>query len=210
MWVTDSGIVRLVKELQFWNAPIWIQVTDSGIVRLIKELQFPKAIAPISVTEFVATTRSKLRHCWKAPYPMRAVPSGIRTSNKSSLRHPDVAKLSHSSVGFMTNSAWGLKLRQIESQNLLPSGNQTWKWTITQKPNFWKEADDNSSINGWYVSLHSYKMGSGSRRHCELSRLPASTQAPSGMQTEMLDSRQISFLGRFQAIYDQNHAKPLQ
>ena len=47
----------------------------------------------------------------------------------------------------------------------------------------------------------------GSLKHCELSWLPASTRAPSGMQTEMLDSRQISFLGSVGATTtsDKNH-----
>ena len=43
MWVTEFGIVRLAKEVQFANANIPIWVTESGIVKLTKELHFENA-----------------------------------------------------------------------------------------------------------------------------------------------------------------------
>jgi hypothetical protein len=39
MLVTPSGIVTLVKPLQFWNALCPMLVTPSGIVTLVKPLQ---------------------------------------------------------------------------------------------------------------------------------------------------------------------------
>ena len=134
------------------------------------------------VTESGMTTRTKLRQSMKAPCQTRFAPSGIRTSNKSSLRHPDALKLSHSSVGFMANTAWDLnwcqngKLRSREmfgpSTNWRPTHGM-WNWLWTPK-------------------------------HCELSRLPASTWAPSGIQTEMFDARSFSVLGTVQAINKQD------
>ena len=109
MKTTDSGIVRLVKELQFSNAFFKMWITEFGIVKLIKELQFSNAPCTISITDSGMITRSKLWHSLKAPCSTRVAPSGMRTSNKSSLRHPDASTLTHSSIGFMANTAWGLK-----------------------------------------------------------------------------------------------------
>ena len=40
MPVTESGIVKLVNELQPWNAPALMLVTKGGMVRLVKEVQY--------------------------------------------------------------------------------------------------------------------------------------------------------------------------
>ena len=51
MCLTESGMLKFAKELQFAKAqsPMW--VTESGMVKLTKELQDEKAKSPMWVTE---------------------------------------------------------------------------------------------------------------------------------------------------------------
>lgn len=41
--LTESGITKLSREVQFMKAPSQIRRTESGIVRFSKEMQFAKA-----------------------------------------------------------------------------------------------------------------------------------------------------------------------
>ena len=51
MWVTELGIVTLVKPLQPWNAPSPMEVTELGIVTLVKPLQSSNAEERMEETE---------------------------------------------------------------------------------------------------------------------------------------------------------------
>lgn len=51
MLVTESGIRRLVRELQPWNAASGTLVTELGISRLLRELHPANAPSPMLVTE---------------------------------------------------------------------------------------------------------------------------------------------------------------
>jgi len=66
MAVTDSGMIKLVKELQLLKAPAPMAVIDSGIAKLVKELQPAKALVPMVVRDCERVNLVKELQSWKA------------------------------------------------------------------------------------------------------------------------------------------------
>ena len=67
MLVTESGIVKFARALQFAKALLPMVVTEFGIVKLAKELQFANALLPMVVTEFGMVKLVKELQPAKAP-----------------------------------------------------------------------------------------------------------------------------------------------
>ena len=100
IWVTDFGMVKLLKELQSRNASSPIVIfADSGMVRLVNELQQANAPDPIWVTDFGMTSRNKQRQPSKANGMMDVSVLGMRMPSKSFTLQPDAFLLTHSSAG---------------------------------------------------------------------------------------------------------------
>ena len=80
MLVTESGIVRLLSELQPSNAARPMLITDWGSVKCASVLQPLNAASPILVTEVGILTLCMDLHPWKASEEISVVPSGIISS----------------------------------------------------------------------------------------------------------------------------------
>ena len=80
MEVTLSGIVILVRLLQYSNADLPMEVTLSGIVILVRLLHKENALSPMEVTLSGIDILARLRHQSNALFPMEVTESGITTS----------------------------------------------------------------------------------------------------------------------------------
>ena len=52
MWITEFGMVKFAKQLQYAKAPSAMRVTESEMVKLTKERQPLKVLCPMWMTEF--------------------------------------------------------------------------------------------------------------------------------------------------------------